>query len=262
MRRRSLRALLRRLRRRRTRNVPSLPSWLEPGWRTTAILLAAVSLAAAGDARAYSSLSGPNDTGRVVLSYDDCPDSYSLYANVLRWASNNGVGLVLAPTGDCVRSFKSSRGVDIAALARRRGHYVINHSRSHRDLTTLSDARIRREVAGGVRSPYVRPPYGAHNSRVRRVLRSMGRKMWLWNVDTRDWEGRSQAQVVHHVVRRSGRGDTVLMHFRWNGFSTFAVRQMVSGLSRRNIGTCRPYGLASTGRVRTSPAWLPTRLPC
>ncbi len=229
------------------------------------LLVAAASFLGHTDvAQGYSYLDGPNRTSRVVLTYDDCPKSLARYMSVLRWARNHRVGLVLAPTGDCIRSFGRSYGVNLATRARAYGQYVINHSTHHRAFTSLSNSQVRGEVTHGVRSPYVRPPGGAHNARVRQVLRGMtpSRQMWLWNVDTRDWEGKSQSSVVSYVSRNTGRGDTVLMHFQWNGFNVTALNQMRSRLAARGLSLCRAYGVASSARVRTSPVWLPARLPC
>lgn len=228
------------------------------------LLLVSLVLPAKADAQTYNRFSGPNYTDRVVLTYDDCPDSLRQYRKVLRLAKNLGIGLVIAPTGNCVRSFKASHGVDIVLLARQHGQYVINHSTSHPRFTSLSNSRIRWEVIHGVRSPYVRPPFGDYNSRVLQVLRNMSqpRWAWLWNVDTNDWRGKTQAQVVRYVIRNSGAGDTVLMHLQWNGFSTTALQLMVDGLGRRGLEVCLAWGVRVDGVVSTSPAWLPRRLPC
>jgi hypothetical protein len=64
---------------------------------------------------------GPNKTSRVVLTYDDCPRTLSSFTSVINYASKSNIGLVLAPTGDCLVSFKHRYGVDIAALARANG---------------------------------------------------------------------------------------------------------------------------------------------
>lgn len=191
-----------------------------------------------GGGTGYSIYSGPNTSSRVVLSYDDCPKSYAAFQAAVLGAQQLGVALVLAPTGNCLGTGRFS-----ASYARAHGHYVINHSVSHPDLTTLSYSGARYQLgAPGVVTSYGRPPYGAHDYTVRQAYASKSMRMWLWDVDTSDWRGRTQAQVVSHVVTYSRANDTVLMHMGWNAFNTTAISQMKSGLATKGLGVCRNPG--------------------
>jgi peptidoglycan/xylan/chitin deacetylase (PgdA/CDA1 family) len=199
---------------------------------------------------------GPNATSRVILTYDDCPDSLDAFTEVVSWAGSNDIGLVIAPTGHCITGFQARHGVDIAALARSHGQYVINHSVSHRDLTTLSCEDAAGELgAPGVVTNFGRPPYGALNSAARCGYAQVGMSPWLWSVDTRDWTGKSESEVVSSVVEQAQPGSTALMHLQWNGFSPSAIRQMQDGLAARGLELCRAY-------PGTSPVELPPTLPC
>jgi peptidoglycan/xylan/chitin deacetylase (PgdA/CDA1 family) len=60
----------------------------------------------------------------------------------------------------------------------------------------------------------MRPPYGAHNSQVRRVCDEMGYRVILWDVDTNDWRGRSAAQIVRTILNEARDGSIILMHDR------------------------------------------------
>jgi hypothetical protein len=60
--------------------------------------------------------------------------------------------------------------------------------------------------------------------------------------DTADWTGKTQEEVVEHVVSKSQAGDSVLMHLHWNGFSTAALAAMQSGLADRGLAVCRNKG--------------------
>ncbi len=199
---------------------------------------------------------GPNPTARVILTYDDCPRSLDAFADVVTWARSSDIGLVIAPTGACITSFQARYGVDIAALARANGQYVINHSISHPDLTTLSCAEAAAELgAPGVVTNFGRPPYGALDTEAYCGYAQVGMSPWLWSVDTRDWTGKSQAAVVASVVQQAQPGSTVLMHLHWNGFSTTAIGAMRDGLADRGMDLCRAY-------PGTSPVILPQALPC
>ena len=86
-----------------------------------------------GGGTTYSISSGPNTSARVILSFDDCPKSYSAFQSAVLGAKSLGVALVLAPTGNCISAGRFS-----PSYARANGHYVINHSISHPNLSNLS----------------------------------------------------------------------------------------------------------------------------
>lgn len=208
----------------------------------------------------YDTASGPNNTNRVILTYDDCPKNVRSYRKVLDYAKKEDIGLGIFPTGECYKQFKRS-GADLADMARKRGQYVGNHSYSHPNLTSLSLTQIKRQIKGPVKSNYGRPPGGAQNGRVKQAYKQMGIKRWLWNVDTNDWKGKSRTEVVHYVSKRAKKGDTVLMHMQWNGFNPNAIGRMKRGLNKRNLKLCHPWR-NENGDVARSPVNLPPRLPC
>jgi peptidoglycan/xylan/chitin deacetylase (PgdA/CDA1 family) len=199
----------------------------------------------------YSISYGPNYTSRIVLTYDDCPKSLDAMKAMVRHAKSIGVGMVLAPTGDCIRAGRFD-----AAYARSYGQYVINHSVSHPNLTKLSYSSMVYQLgAPGVVTNFGRPPYGAYNSIVQDAYAYKAMKIWTWNVDTRDWEGKTTNQVVSYVVANAFNRSTVLMHMQWNGFTPTGLSNLKSGLQATNKYVCRPY-------AGTTPVKLPAKLPC
>lgn len=186
----------------------------------------------------YSYLYGPNLTARVALSFDDCPHTVADERQVLRGATQLGIGLMLFPTGSCIRSKRFD-----PKFARRQGHYVFDHSNTHPLLTRLGYAGVLAQLGlPGVQSRYGRPPFGGWNSTVARAYAAKGMRIWLWTVDTNDWHGYSQAYLVNYVSRTARAGDTVLMHMQWHGFSVDALRKMRAGLAKRGLEPCRNYG--------------------
>ncbi len=235
-----------------------------------AALLSIVALSLAGQilptaanaAPAYNMRNGPNYTERVVLTFDDCPQSLSAYRSVLRYAQRENIGLVLAPSGNCITGYVREYEVDIVRLARRHGQYVINHSISHRDLRQFDCAGAAAELrAPGVVTNFGRPPHGGLNAAVLCGYRRVGMQPWLWTGSTRDWTGLSRSEVVDSVVALGRKGGTILMHMQWRGFHPRALDRMKEGLEDKGLQVCRAYG-GATGRITTSPALLPLRLPC
>ena len=203
-----------------------------------------------GGGTAYSVYRGPNTSSRVILSFDDCPTSLTAFKATVVAARNLGIALVLAPTGNCISAGRFS-----ASYARQYGHWVINHSVSHPNYTTLSTSSIYYQLGSpGVVTSYGRPPYGAVNERVRNAFATKSMRIWLWNVDTRDWEGKTRSQVVSYVVTYAKPGNTVLMHMQWNGFNSTALSSMKSGLAAKGIGVCRNLGATTPTR--------PSRVTC
>jgi peptidoglycan/xylan/chitin deacetylase (PgdA/CDA1 family) len=76
------------------------------------------------------------------------------------------------------------------------GHEIANHSLSHPDFTTLSDAQIIEELAvtealmqettGVSTRPFFRPPYGAYNERVLLTVANEGYLPIYWTLDSLD----------------------------------------------------------------------------
>ncbi|WP_458041388.1 MULTISPECIES: polysaccharide deacetylase family protein [Bacteria] len=98
------------------------------------------------------------------------------------------------------------------------GHEIGNHTWNHPDLTTLADERIAaelqstgdllRSLSGQAVSTF-RPPYGALNDR---VLGVAGMPAILWSVDTRDWAGPSDVDLLSYAVSAPRVGTIMLMH--------------------------------------------------
>ena len=85
-------------------------------------------------------------------------------------------------------------------LIHQHGFEIGNHSFSHSNLTRLSDDKIRKEINQtsdlinkiiGIKPTYFRPPYGAYDQRVRRIIESTGLKMAMWTIDPKDWRGKN-----------------------------------------------------------------------
>lgn len=105
------------------------------------------------------------------------------------------------------------------------GHEIWNHTYSHRDLTTLSDAEIQSELAraddairavtGKSTKPYFRAPYGARNERVLAVAKEAGYRSVYWTTDVLDWkesEGFTAEQAKARIFANLEPGALYLMH--------------------------------------------------
>jgi peptidoglycan/xylan/chitin deacetylase (PgdA/CDA1 family) len=106
------------------------------------------------------------------------------------------------------------------------GFLVGNHTDTHPELTTLSDAQVRAQVLNAQRSillangvetrPFFRFPFGDVDSRVLGIVNDLGYVGVRWTIDSLGWQGTSGGMTVQKVIDRvSGAlqpGEIVLMH--------------------------------------------------
>ena len=139
-------------------------------------------------------------TGTVYLTFDDGPSQYTpAILDVLRATHSTATFFELG--------FRQAQHPTEAAQIKADGSNIGNHTYNHPDLTALRPRQIQWQLAHGPRSSCVRPPYGATNRTVKRILSRQGFRQVLWTIDTRDSEPtRHQAhrQVGHRPQRQGG----------------------------------------------------------
>jgi len=198
--------------------------------------------------------------GVTQLTYDDS-DYRDVYDVVwlARAARRLDVGLGIFQLSQQTRRYERMTGVDIPRELRELGMYVGNHTFSHPRLTRLGFADARWEIANGLRSAYLRPPYGDHDARVRRIARRHGMRICMWSFNTKDYLGFSARSICEDVVRNAPKGAVVLLHLNHSAANAATLECMVRGLRARGHRICRPY--TTTHPDQATPARL-TRPPC
>ncbi|BAL89290.1 putative polysaccharide deacetylase [Actinoplanes missouriensis 431] len=150
----------------------------------------------------------------VALTFDDGPSKYT--PQVLDILKRNNVKATFCMLGNNVGPYQKT-----AKRIVREGHRLCNHSRNHPDFTDLSTSSARSQVVWTQkkiksvtgRSPQVfRFPYGASNSRTRKVVRDQGLRILGWTVDTRDWSRPGTSVIVSRAVGNTRPGGVILMH--------------------------------------------------
>jgi peptidoglycan/xylan/chitin deacetylase (PgdA/CDA1 family) len=108
------------------------------------------------------------------------------------------------------------------------GHEIANHTFSHPDLTRLDDASIRQELAdteallsetaGATSRPLFRPPFGAYDERVLRIVEGEGYLPVYWTLDSLDSVGEPKTpeflveRVTGKLTPEQLRGAIILAH--------------------------------------------------
>lgn len=147
----------------------------------------------------------------VALTFDDGPGPYTL--QLLEGLEKNQAKATFFMLGNRANAYPETvkRMVEI-------GCEVGNHSKSHVQLTKVSDAVVETEItetnsailnASGKNPMYLRPPYGSSDDRVRGIANM---PVVLWSVDTLDWQSRDVDQIKEAIRTTVQDGDIVLMH--------------------------------------------------
>ncbi len=202
--------------------------WLVLGGAVLALSAGWPVAPASADSGTYAERRCGNQSSKVQLTFDDSADSSRVLAilDVLR-AKRVRAGFFL--TGRWARSQPH-----LLARIRSDGHWLGNHSATHANLRRISDGAIAGEVAGGVAGALFRPPYGAIDGRVRRMVNGAGYGICLWDIDTLDWRGRSAAQVHETVFSSLRPGAVVLAHL--HGRHTLeALPGLIDGIRARGF---------------------------
>jgi len=175
-----------------------------------------------GYAVAISKGNEASSVKRIAITFDDFGSVANIHS-ILNTLDAYGAKSTFFPNGEWIAN-NPTIVKEIAA----RGHIIESHGYSHPDLTTLSEAEIRRQLrldreiirnTVGTTSYLLRPPYGAYNSTVRRIAGEEGyRYLVLWSIDTSDWATTrdgvtiTPSYIVNITLQNASQNGIVLMH--------------------------------------------------
>jgi peptidoglycan/xylan/chitin deacetylase (PgdA/CDA1 family) len=131
----------------------------------------------------------PGDARLLALTVDDGTNTDAVAA-FARLATDTGLRLTFFPNGRYASWTDNARA--LRPLVESGQVALGNHTWSHLDLTTLSDAEVAaeirrdddflRDVFGVRHTPFLRPPFGAHDARTDRIAADLGHPtIALWN---------------------------------------------------------------------------------
>ncbi|CAK5268692.1 unnamed protein product [Mycena citricolor] len=150
------------------------------------------SSAAAGMATVYTSCTTKNF---AALTFDDGPWVYEVgISNLLRDNNVSGTFFVSELPDGCIYDDDIVTSIQSTFRA---GHQIASHTWSHPDLNTLIAQEIQElDVALkkvlGIKTRFLRPPYGNFNDRVRQVAAQNDKDYIVtWNFDSGDSVGES-----------------------------------------------------------------------
>lgn len=153
-------------------------------------------------------------------------------------------------------SFASDRP-DLIKKMHEAGFEIANHSWDHPFLTKLSDSdvksQLRRTQAAvskitGNQAPYLRPPYGDTDKRVKSIAADLGYKIVLWNRSFADTSKSATAdQLYKNVMNGLAPGDIILCH--WGSEDTYlAMQRIIPEMRRRGFEPVTLSEMLADGR--------------
>jgi peptidoglycan/xylan/chitin deacetylase (PgdA/CDA1 family) len=152
----------------------------------------------------------------VWLTFDDGPDRTHT-ERVLKILDKLAIKATFFVVGE-----NAKNRLQLVKKAFDEGHRIGNHSYTHPDLTKLNEAQIRAEIqkTEDVVADYLgrdkifRPPFGAHNALVDKVVAQLGYRLVFWNVDTLDWDPNYQPDkwVQHGLNQIRSRDKSIVLN--------------------------------------------------
>ena len=105
------------------------------------------------------------------------------------------------------------------------GNLIASHTASHRNIASLSDEEIRKELTaleniyrdatGQELSPYFRPPEGAYSEKALQTVADAGYKTLFWSLAWEDWDNNNQKSpeyAMNKLLSRVHNGAVILLH--------------------------------------------------
>lgn len=104
------------------------------------------------------------------------------------------------------------------------GHYVCNHTATHKAITSLSEEAIKTELdtlyneckSMGVEcKKYFRPPEGRFSEKTLSTIQNLGYKTVFWSFAYADWDNNNQPNketAIRKILESTHNGEVILLH--------------------------------------------------
>ncbi len=127
---------------------------------------------------------------------------------------------------------------DLIARMQNEGHQIGNHTNKHRDLPTLSENEIRKDIADlqlPTTAKFFRPPEGRFDEKTLRVAHDLGLRAVLWSIAIVDWQKSPKLDVTacsNKILERVHPGAIMLFHIA-NPGTPEMIRTLIPALQQQ-----------------------------
>lgn len=141
---------------------------------------------------------------KIALTFDDGPSERTLA--ILELLRHNGVKATFFLTGQ-----RAEQRPELVDKLRQDGHQLEAHGFWHRPAIGMAPWTEWAHIA---RSPgrLYRPPWGSHSLFTRPFAALLGRRIALWDTESRDWLEESPAEIAARLVFYTKPGSVLLLH--------------------------------------------------
>ncbi len=202
----------------------------------------------------------PGEGTSLALTLDDGTSS-EVVGSLCRFAQDSGVRLTFFPNG---RYSSWKENGDLLQPLVDSGQVAMgNHTWSHRDLATLSDDEVAEEIGRnrdwipstfGIRTPFMRPPFGSRDERVDRISAELGHPtVVMWNSTLEDNRLLTPAELMDAARRWFAAQAIVVGHANQPTITT-VYAQLLELIAERGLQTVTLADVWATGLggVRTT----------
>jgi peptidoglycan/xylan/chitin deacetylase (PgdA/CDA1 family) len=158
---------------------------------------------------------GPANKKRAALTFDDGPDE--VYTpKILDILNEKKIQATFFVIGQQV-----SKAPEMFKRIMNEGHEIGNHSWSHPNFIELTASELIKEIKSteaeihshtGKFTSILRPPYGFVTKSDIQTINDLGYKVIMWTVDTLDWTGLTDKEIISIVNRDLTEGAIILQH--------------------------------------------------
>lgn len=158
---------------------------------------------------------GESFKNKVALTFDDGPDNTATL-KILDILRDKGVSATFFVVGKQIKSFPQNLERILSE-----GHQLGNHSFSHTTLTKLTTSQVIKEIRKaeediksitGIKTNIFRPSYGFVTNADFQAISNLGYKVIGWNIDTKDYLGIADDEIIKIVNRDISPGSIILQH--------------------------------------------------
>jgi len=150
---------------------------------------------------------GARSEAKLALTFDDGPDPRTT-PKLLAALDEVGARATFFLTGK-----KAEAHPALVEAIRAAGHELASHGRFHRPPFSMAPWTEWVHTAydpGGL--PYYRPPHGSHSPLTRAFARAFGRKVALWDLESKDWTAMPDEALLERIYEYAQPGSVILLH--------------------------------------------------